>query len=119
MWDKSDFEFEMDRLVNDVELLQRWHEEAREDDLRTGRERLRTLSLRLREKVNERLELESLPALEDEGLFPGPLPFNHLQGMMLFSGPDQLPEALDQECSKCGKPIQLESCLWRVVEQDE
>ncbi|MDF1663366.1 MAG: hypothetical protein P1V97_16455, partial [Planctomycetota bacterium] len=74
MWDKSDFEFEMDRLVEDIENLQRWHDEAREDETRSGLTRLKSLALRLREKVSERLEVDAFPSLDDDGLLPPPLP---------------------------------------------
>lgn len=121
MWDKSDFEFEMDRLVEDIENLQRWHDEAREDETRAGLARLKSLALRLRERVNERLEMDSFPSLDEDSLPPlPPLPFNPLENMMFLSGAEQVPQELEnRDCARCGGPIPLFSFLTQDVEQSE
>jgi hypothetical protein len=121
MWDKTDFEFEMNRLVSDIESLQRWQEEARDEDLRTGLEVIRLASLRLQEKMTERLEIDSFPppSLEDESFIPT-TPFSQFQGMMFLSGPEALPQAMnEQDCARCGEPIAFLSFLTKDVEENE
>jgi len=134
VWDRSDFEYELQRLVEDAGRIKEWVSEDRSSDAIAGLERIISAQLRLHEKLRERFDIEDIEdtELEDdiagsfldafaEEDFDGPAGLPPLDALSeIFDGPESLPFGTEQHrCRLCGQDLDLRAFISSDVIVDE